>query len=158
MSSNIVVPQLGESVVEARVARWLKKVGDPVAAGEPLVELETDKIDLEVGADQAGVLTRIDRQAGEDVKVGELLAVVDASGNGASRAAAATPRSIGPDADSGRRYLSLRRLRQPPRRPPTMCGRRQRRDASQTSTASISAPSPVPAKVDESPRRTSSDT
>jgi len=91
MASNIVVPQLGESVVEARVARWLKKVGDTVAAGEPLVELETDKIDLEVGADQAGVLARIDRQAGEDVKVGELLAVVDASGNGASTAAAAAP-------------------------------------------------------------------
>ena len=91
MASNIVVPQLGESVVEARVARWLKKVGDAVAAGEPLVELETDKIDLEVGADQAGVLTRIDRQAGEDVKVGELLAVVDASGNGASQAATTTP-------------------------------------------------------------------
>ena len=91
MASNIVVPQLGESVVEARVARWLKKVGDTVAAGEPLVELETDKIDLEVGADQAGVLARIDRQAGEDVKVGELLAVVDASGNGASAAPAAAP-------------------------------------------------------------------
>ena len=91
MASNIVVPQLGESVVEARVARWLKKVGDTVAAGEPLVELETDKIDLEVGADQAGVLARIDRQAGEDVKVGELLAVVDASGNGASASTAAAP-------------------------------------------------------------------
>jgi 2-oxoglutarate dehydrogenase E2 component (dihydrolipoamide succinyltransferase) len=91
MASNIVVPQLGESVVEARVARWLKKVGDTVAAGEPLVELETDKIDLEVGADQAGVLARIDRQAGEDVKVGELLAVVDASGNGASASTAAVP-------------------------------------------------------------------
>src|SRR3954462_9218044 len=80
--SNIVVPQLGESVVEARVARWLKKVGDPVTPGEPIVELETDKIDLEVGADQAGVLARIDRQEGEDVKVGELLGLVE-PGDGA---------------------------------------------------------------------------
>ncbi len=48
---NIVVPQLGESVIEARVARWLKHEGDAVAAGEPLVELETDKIDLEVSAE-----------------------------------------------------------------------------------------------------------
>jgi 2-oxoglutarate dehydrogenase E2 component (dihydrolipoamide succinyltransferase) len=100
MPSNVVVPQLGESVVEARVARWLKKVGDRVGAGEPLVELETDKIDLEVGADQAGVLARIDRQEGEDVKVGDLLAVVEPSGNGAGAqqagpeaAAAATPAS-----------------------------------------------------------------
>ena len=80
MSSNVVVPQLGESIVEARVARWLKKVGDRVEAGEPLVELETDKIDLEVGAEQAGVLERIDREAGADVKVGEVLAVVATDG------------------------------------------------------------------------------
>ena len=53
--SNVVVPQLGESVNEARVARWLKHEGDHVETGEALVELETDKIDLEVGADHAGV-------------------------------------------------------------------------------------------------------
>ena len=57
MAINIVVPELGESVVEARVAQWLKKQGDAVAAGEPLVELETEKIDLEVSAERAGVLT-----------------------------------------------------------------------------------------------------
>ena len=56
---NIVVPELGESVVEARVAKWLKQVGDRVSAGEPLVELETEKIDLEVSADRAGVLASI---------------------------------------------------------------------------------------------------
>ena len=54
--TNIVVPELGESIVDARVAKWLKKEGDRVAAGEPLVELETEKIDLEVSADRAGVL------------------------------------------------------------------------------------------------------
>ena len=77
--SNIVVPQLGESVVEARVAKWLKKVGDHVTTGEPVVELETDKIDLEVGADHSGVLSTITRGEGEDVKVGDVLAVVDES-------------------------------------------------------------------------------
>ena len=86
--SNIVVPQLGESVVEARVAKWLKKVGDRVTTGEPVVELETDKIDLEVGADHSGVLSTITRGEGEDVKVGDVLAVVDES---ASAAAPATP-------------------------------------------------------------------
>ena len=74
---NIVVPQLGESVIEARVARWLKKEGDAVASGDPLVELETDKIDLEVNAESAGVLARIDRKDGEDVKVGEVLGVIE---------------------------------------------------------------------------------
>jgi 2-oxoglutarate dehydrogenase E2 component (dihydrolipoamide succinyltransferase) len=101
--SNVVVPQLGESVVEARVARWLKKPGDRVEVGEPLVELETEKIDLEVSAEKSGVVARIARQEGEDVKIGELLAVIDetgaaaataSSGNGSSGAGAegrATP-------------------------------------------------------------------
>ena len=75
---NIVVPQLGESVIEARVARWLKREGEAIAAGEPLVELETDKIDLEVNAESAGVLSRIERKDGEDVKVGEVLGVMEA--------------------------------------------------------------------------------
>jgi 2-oxoglutarate dehydrogenase E2 component (dihydrolipoamide succinyltransferase) len=94
--SNIVVPQLGESVVEARVAKWLKKVGDRVSTGEPVVELETDKIDLEVGADHSGVLSTINHGEGEDVKVGDVLAVVDESAAGASAPAkeqAASPRA-----------------------------------------------------------------
>ena len=56
MPANVVVPEVGESIVDARVAKWLKKEGDAVNVGEPLVELETDKIDLEVAAPQAGVL------------------------------------------------------------------------------------------------------
>jgi len=86
--TNIVVPELGESVVEARVARWLKKEGDRVELGEPLVELETEKVDLEVNADKGGVLASIKRQEGEDVKIGELLGVVDES---ASAPAPASP-------------------------------------------------------------------
>ncbi len=82
MSTNIVVPELGESVVEARVAKWLKKQGDTVTAGEPLVELETEKIDLEVSADRAGVLSNIKHQEGADVKVGEVLAVLEEATNG----------------------------------------------------------------------------
>ena len=82
--SDIVVPQLGESVVEARVARWLKKEGDRVEVGEPVVELETEKIDLEVSAERAGTIASIKRQEGEDVKIGELLAVIDESGASAN--------------------------------------------------------------------------
>src|SRR5688572_15130166 len=91
MSTNIVVPELGESVVEARVAKWLKKQGDAVNAGDPLVELETEKIDLEVSADRAGVLGNIKHQEGADVKVGEVLAVLEESTNGSQPAAAAVP-------------------------------------------------------------------
>jgi 2-oxoglutarate dehydrogenase E2 component (dihydrolipoamide succinyltransferase) len=91
--SNILVPQLGESVVEARVARWLKKEGDRVETGEPVVELETEKIDLEVGADHGGVISSIKRKEGEDVKVGELLATIDES----AAARPAPPASAGGD-------------------------------------------------------------
>jgi len=86
---NIVVPQLGESVIEARVARWLKREGEAIAAGEPLVELETDKIDLEVSAETAGVLSRIERKDGEDVKVGEVLGVMETGAQGAQGATGA---------------------------------------------------------------------
>ncbi len=82
MATNIVVPELGESVVEARVAKWLKKQGDQVAAGDPLVELETEKIDLEVSADRAGVIAEIKHPEGADVKVGEVLAVLEEGLNG----------------------------------------------------------------------------
>jgi 2-oxoglutarate dehydrogenase E2 component (dihydrolipoamide succinyltransferase) len=84
MPANIVVPEVGESIVDARIAKWLRHEGDVVAAGDPLVELETDKIDLEVSAPQAGVLSRIARQDGEDVKVGEVLGVIEEGGAGAS--------------------------------------------------------------------------
>jgi 2-oxoglutarate dehydrogenase E2 component (dihydrolipoamide succinyltransferase) len=80
MSANVVVPEVGESIVDARVARWLKKEGDAVSVGEPLVELETDKIDLEVAAPKAGVLSRIAHGDGSDVKVGEVLGVIEEDG------------------------------------------------------------------------------
>ena len=89
MPANILVPEVGESIVDARVAKWLRKEGDRVSAGDPLVELETDKIDLEVTAPSAGVLSRIDRKDGEDVKVGEVLGVVDESAEAPARAEAA---------------------------------------------------------------------
>jgi 2-oxoglutarate dehydrogenase E2 component (dihydrolipoamide succinyltransferase) len=91
MSTNIVVPELGESVVEARVAKWLKKPGDSVNAGDPLVELETEKIDLEVSADRAGVLATIKHQEGADVKVGEVLAVLEETSANGSKTAAPVP-------------------------------------------------------------------
>ena len=89
--TNIVVPELGESVVEARVARWLKKEGDRVEVGEAVVELETEKIDLEVNAEKGGVIASIKRQEGEDVKIGELLAVLDESAGGAATTTSTAP-------------------------------------------------------------------
>src|SRR5207237_76649 len=105
MSAEIKVPQLGESIVEATVGQWLKGEGDAVAAGEPLVELETDKVNMEVAAPEAGVLQRIAKQAGETVGIGEVLGVVgagDGAGQQASQAAPAQPQAqAAPQPDAG---------------------------------------------------------
>jgi 2-oxoglutarate dehydrogenase E2 component (dihydrolipoamide succinyltransferase) len=77
MTIEITVPELGESVLEATVSRWLKKEGDPVSAGDVLVELETDKVNLEVGAKGSGILQKIEAPEGADVKVGNVLGIID---------------------------------------------------------------------------------
>lgn len=78
MAYEIRVPSLGESIVEATVARWLKREGEAVATGEPVVELETDKVNLEVAADQSGVLASIACPEGTTVAIGDLLGTIEA--------------------------------------------------------------------------------
>jgi 2-oxoglutarate dehydrogenase E2 component (dihydrolipoamide succinyltransferase) len=80
----IKVPPLGESIVEATVSRWLKQEGDAVAAGDTLVELETDKVTLEVNAPAAGVLGEIVAREGETVGVAALLGMITAGGAAAA--------------------------------------------------------------------------
>ncbi len=142
---NIVVPTLGESVVEARVAKWLKQEGQAVSAGEPVVELETEKIDLEVSAEVSGVLTSITRREGEDVKIGEVLGVV--SEGAAQPPPRQRPR---PRLPAGRRPASApasapapdaERLWAPTRHAP-----RRRPGASPKHTPWIWAASPAPAR------------
>jgi 2-oxoglutarate dehydrogenase E2 component (dihydrolipoamide succinyltransferase) len=77
MSVEVKVPQLGESIVEATVGRWLKHVGETVSAGDALVELETDKVNMEVAATDGGTLQSIARQEGETVGIGDVLAIID---------------------------------------------------------------------------------
>ena len=81
MSEKIVVPVLGESITEATVAKWLKNAGDAVQADEPIVELETDKVNLEVPSPVTGVLTEINSKDGSVVEVGALLGSVLESGS-----------------------------------------------------------------------------
>lgn len=78
--TEIKVPTLGESVTEATVAQWLKKEGDAVAADEPIVELETDKVTLEVNAPEAGVIAKITVEEGGNVEVGAVLGEIEAGG------------------------------------------------------------------------------
>ena len=84
MATEIKVPTLGESVTSATVARWMKHAGDAVAVDEPLVELETDKVTVEVTAPAAGVLTSIAVPEGGEVEVGALLALLEAGATAAA--------------------------------------------------------------------------
>ena len=88
---EVTVPALGESVAEATVGQWMKQVGEAVAADEPLVELETDKVTLEVNAPAAGVLSEIRTEEGASVEPGALLAIVTAGAGAPASAAAPAP-------------------------------------------------------------------
>ena len=96
MPVEIRVPALGESVVDATISRWLKHEGDAITAGEALVELETDKVNVEVPAEQAGTLTRIVKNEGDTVGIGEVLAEVETDGAAqpAATQAPAAPASL----------------------------------------------------------------
>ena len=81
MSEKIVVPILGESITEATVSKWLKNEGDKVETDEPIVELETDKVNLEVPSPVSGILTKINSKDGSIVEVGALLGSVSQDGS-----------------------------------------------------------------------------
>ena len=91
MATEITVPTLGESVTSATVARWMKHEGDAVAVDEPLVELETDKVTVEVSAPAAGVLTSISAPEGSEVPVGALLGLLDGAGAAAAGTSTRAP-------------------------------------------------------------------
>ena len=89
MSEEVKMPQMGESIAEGTIVRWLKQVGDSVKRDEPLFEISTDKVDAEIPAPASGVLTEIKAKEGETVAVNTVVAVID--GEGAKPAAAAKP-------------------------------------------------------------------
>src|SRR5882757_3792454 len=89
--TEVRVPTLGESVTEATIGRWFKKAGDPVAVDEPLVELETDKVTIEVPAPSAGTLGEITAKDGETVAVGALLGQINDGAAGAAAKPAQAP-------------------------------------------------------------------
>jgi len=80
MPTNVIMPQLGESVVEGTLSRWLKKEGDPVTEFEPLMEVNTDKVDTEIPAPVSGVVLKLYVQEGTTVKAGTLVAVIGQPG------------------------------------------------------------------------------
>ena len=143
--TEIRVPTLGESVTEATIGKWFKKPGDPVAVDEPLVELETDKVTIEVPAPAAGVLGEIAAKDGETVAVGALLGQIKDGAGAAAPAKATAPSAEKPAPSAAPRP----RRRWPPtfRSPPPCASSRPR-------AGWTPRPSPAPARTAASPRAT----
>src|SRR5690606_24862628 len=91
MSLEVVMPQMGESITEGTVSKWLKKVGDTIGKDEPILEISTDKVDAEVPSPGEGVLLEIKHDEGDTVEVGTVLAVIGAAGEQPAAAPAQEP-------------------------------------------------------------------
>jgi pyruvate dehydrogenase E2 component (dihydrolipoamide acetyltransferase) len=98
MSTEVVMPRMGETVDEGTVNVWHKAVGDPVTEGEPLLEIGTDKVDTDIPAPVSGTLAEIRVEADQTVPVGTVIAVISAGPGGRSASAGETPRTPGPAA------------------------------------------------------------
>jgi 2-oxoglutarate dehydrogenase E2 component (dihydrolipoamide succinyltransferase) len=116
MASEIRVPTLGESVTEATIGKWFKKPGDSVRADEPLVELETDKVTVEVPAPSAGVLSEITVKEGETVEVGALLGAIG-EGNGAAAAPSSAKAKSTATGDAGAKTETAQPINAAPEQP-----------------------------------------
>src|ERR1043166_6377932 len=84
MATDVLMPQMGESIAEGTVSRWIKKVGDKVERDEPLLEISTDKVDAEIPSPVAGTITEIVVQEGQTVPVNSVVARIAAEGEAAS--------------------------------------------------------------------------
>ncbi|MEM8996663.1 MAG: biotin/lipoyl-containing protein, partial [Acidobacteriota bacterium] len=91
MATEILMPQMGESIAEGTITRWLAKVGDTVKRDDPLLEISTDKVDAEIPSPADGLLLSIDRQEGETVPVNEPVGTIGEAGESAGEAAAEAP-------------------------------------------------------------------
>ena len=115
MRTEVPMPQMGESIAEGTVSKWLKKVGEPVDRDEPILEISTDKVDAEIPAPKAGVLSQILVAEGETVEVGTVIAYIESNGSAIALGAAAEPphpQDLAPPAAAERREPE-----DPPRRP-----------------------------------------
>ena len=114
MAVDVIMPQMGESIFEGTITKWLKKPGDRIERDEPLFEISTDKVDAEIPAPSAGVLKEIKVPEGQTVPIQTVVAVIDAEGASVATPAAASTPAPAPVAATAPKS---KRPRQPPRRP-----------------------------------------
>src|SRR5579864_3566211 len=96
MATDVVMPQMGESIFEGTITKWLKKPGDRVERDEPLFEISTDKVDAEIPSPSAGVLKEIKVTEGQTVPIQTVVAVIDGAGAAAATPAPAPAKSVTP--------------------------------------------------------------
>jgi pyruvate dehydrogenase E2 component (dihydrolipoamide acetyltransferase) len=141
MSTDIVMPKLSDTMEEGTILKWLKQVGDTVAAGEVIAEVETDKADMELEAAEGGVLSAIQVQAGQSAAVGTVLAVLDGKGQAgdANGAAKGAPKSTATGVPEAVDEPGADRVESPPGEAPAARSK-------MTAAARPGAAKPAPAK------------
>src|SRR5438105_13014213 len=100
MATDVVMPQMGESIAEGTIVRWIKKPGEKVERDEPLLEISTDKVDAEIPAPASGTLTEVLAQEGQTVGVNSVIARIDAAGSAAATAQAKPEPKAEPKAEA----------------------------------------------------------
>ena len=117
MATDVLMPQMGESIAEGTITKWLKKVGDPVERDEPLYEISTDKVDAEIPSPESGILTEIVVGEGETVEVKTIVARIGAAGDSAAPAADEAAATGPAPAQEAPAPAAAARRRRPRRRP-----------------------------------------
>lgn len=143
MSTEVVMPQMGESIAEGTITRWLKKVGDTVERDEPLFEISTDKVDAEIPSPAAGTLTEIKFNEGETVEVNTVVAVLN-GGDGASAPAPAAPAAADAPAETKAPASQAAVSSEPPPPPPAQ-------EASQPAPQQTAQPAAEPQTTEVAP-------
>src|SRR5262245_51081828 len=139
MSEEVKMPQMGESIAEGTIVKWLKQVGDPVKRDEPLFEISTDKVDAEIPAPASGVLSEIKVGEGETVAVNTVVAVIN--GGSAKPAAADAKQAAPPKREPGQAAPAAPKSEEPKRAQPPAAPP-QKPAASQPPAAQSAPPSP----------------
>ena len=156
MSEEVKMPQMGESIAEGTIVKWLKKVGDSVKRDEPLFEISTDKVDAEIPAPSSGVLSEIMVQEGETVAVNTVVAVINGGGGGAAKPA---PSEAAKEAPAPPKEAPKEAQPEPPPEAPQATTAPLKEEPKQTQPerppAASAAPPPAPAK--QAPQSTAAD-
>src|SRR5262245_10840906 len=157
MPTDVVMPQMGESIAEGTIVRWIKKVGDTVDRDEPLFEISTDKVDAEIPSPAAGVVSEIRAQEGETVAVNSVVAVIGAAGEAVAAKAPAAKAQAQPH-EAHTAPVPAAKAQEPPKPEPQANGAPARAAREEPQPAPTPQPPPAvrPSSTEEAIRQRSS--